>query len=429
MSFDDRRLAIQVEGLSKRFHIPLDHSSTLKHRVTHWRSASRYRILEALLDINFEVAAGEFIGIIGHNGSGKSTLLKILSRIYHPDAGRVTINGKVSPFLELGVGFNPELTARENIYLSGAILGLGRSELHRIFDEIIGFAELEQFVDHKLKNFSSGMEVRLAFSLAIQAHAEILMMDEVLAVGDASFQQKCFDIFKRYKREGRTVVLVTHSLSAVTLYCERALLLDHGRLVADGPAIEVTAQYRRSLGLAADDSRLVSDADRWGSRDVVMTGVRMLDERGVEDCNPPTGGSIRVELGYEIQNDAVRDFTCVVWLMRDGGLVVSEDRFPVSQYALVGANQRGSTGTIRYDIPHLPFLEGGYSVNVELQGRFDGATYDHLDHAIRFRVIDKGGRPGLIETGAVWSVTRSEAPVMSWPDQLAAPAPRASGDG
>src|ERR1019366_3534499 len=223
----DRDAVIKVEHLSKRFRIPLDHSSTLKHRMTHWRSASRHRVLEALRDVSFEVPAGQFIGIIGHNGSGKSTLLKILARIYRPDAGRVAIEGKVSPFLELGVGFNPELTARENIFLSGAILGLGRVELHRLFEEIIGFADLEQFVDHKLKNFSSGMEVRLAFSLAIQAHAEILMMDEVLAVGDASFQTKCFDTFARYKREGRTVVLVTHELEAVNTYCDRALLLDH----------------------------------------------------------------------------------------------------------------------------------------------------------------------------------------------------------
>jgi len=260
----DRDLAIRVEHLSKRFRIPLDRSATLKHRLTHWRSASRYRTLEALLDVSFEVRAGEFIGIIGHNGSGKSTLLKILSRIYRPDAGAVAIEGKVSPFLELGVGFNPELTARENIYLSGSILGLNRPELRRLFDEIIGFAGLEQFVDHKLKNFSSGMEVRLAFSLAIQAHAEILLMDEVLAVGDAAFQEKCFDIFNRYKREGRTVVLVTHGLGAVTTYCDRALLLDHGRLVADGDAADVTSQYRRAIGMTVDGSRPNAEVERWG---------------------------------------------------------------------------------------------------------------------------------------------------------------------
>jgi ABC-type polysaccharide/polyol phosphate transport system ATPase subunit len=408
----DSSVAVRVDHLSKHFRIPLDRSATLKHRVTHWRSASRYRILDALLDVSFDVSNGEFIGIIGHNGSGKSTLLKILSRIYRPDEGRVVVNGKVSPFLELGVGFNPELTARENIFLSGAILGLGRTELHRVFDEIIGFAELEQFVDHKLKNFSSGMEVRLAFSLAIQAHAEILMMDEVLAVGDAAFQQKCLDIFNRYKREGRTIVLVTHSIEAVTTYCDRALLLDHGRLVGDGSAIDVTAQYRRAIGLHSGSSHLAAEVERRGSGDVVVTGMRMLDERGGEDANPLTGGFTRFELGYRIQNDAVSEFTCVLCIARGDGLIISESTLPVSQYAQVGVSQRGSGGTILYDIPQLPLLDGDYSATVELQGRRDGATFDRLEHAIRFHVIDKRARRGAIETGGVWSVVPNEQPAM-----------------
>jgi ABC-type polysaccharide/polyol phosphate transport system ATPase subunit len=415
----DRAVAIKVEGLSKRFRIPLDHSSTLKHRITHLRSASRYRTLEALRDINFEVPAGEFIGIIGHNGSGKSTLLKILARIYRPDGGTVALEGKVSPFLELGVGFNPELTARENIFLSGAILGLGRAELHRLFDEIIAFAELEQFVDHKLKNFSSGMEVRLAFSLAIQAHAEILMMDEVLAVGDAVFQQKCFDIFNRYKEEGRTVVLVTHELTAVNTYCDRALLLDHGRLVGDGAAADVTAQYRRSVGLASSSRLGTAGERRGGSRDVVVMGARMLDERGVEDCDPPAGGFTRVELGYQIQNDGVADFVCVIWLLRGDGLMLTEAVLPVSQYAPVGANQRGSVGTIRYDIAQLPLLQGDYSVCIELRARLDGTNYDHVDHAVRFRVIDKLTRGGVMDPGGVWSVIPGELPPPAFSDQVA----------
>ena len=346
-----------MEHLSKRFRIPLDRSATLKHRLTHWRSASRYRTLEALLDVSFEVRAGEFIGIIGHNGSGKSTLLKILARIYRPDAGAVAIEGKVSPFLELGVGFNPELTARENIYLSGSILGLNRPELRRRSTRSSASPSLEQFVDHKLKNFSSGMEVRLAFSLAIQAHAEILLMDEVLAVGDAAFQEKCFDIFNRYKREGRTVVLVTHGLGAVTTYCDRALLLDHGRLVADGDAADVppVPACHRTWPLTAPAER----RDRaLGRRDVVVTGIRMLDERGVEDVNPDNRRLRPDRVSYRIQNDAIADFTCVLWLMRGDGLMVSEATLPVSQYAQVGESQPGSGGTIRFDIPQLTLLEG-----------------------------------------------------------------------
>ncbi|HYA01405.1 MAG TPA: ABC transporter ATP-binding protein [Candidatus Binatia bacterium] len=413
----ERDLAIRVEHLSKRFRIPLDRSATLKHRVTHWRSASRHRVLEALRDLSFEVPAGQFLGVIGHNGSGKSTLLKILSRIYQPDSGRVSIRGNVSPFLELGVGFNPELTARENVFLSGAVLGLGRAELRRRLDDIIGFAELEQFVDHKLKNFSSGMEVRLAFALAIQAHAEILMMDEVLAVGDAAFQQKCFDTFNRYKREGRTIVLVTHELGAVNLYCDRALLLDHGRLVGDGRAEDVTAQYRRAVGIATESADQV---ERWGSGDVVVTAVRMVDERGVEDHNPMTGGFVRLELDYRIQNDAVSDFTCFFGIRRGDGLFVTEVSLPVSQYAEFGESQRGAEGTVHYEIPRLGLLGDSYRLNAELRHRHGGpeAAYDHLENAIRFRVIDRLERPGVYEPGGAWAVTPVREPAVKAPDQV-----------
>jgi hypothetical protein len=261
------------------------------------------------------------------------------------------------------------------------------------------------------------MEVRLAFSLAIQAHAEILMMDEVLAVGDLKFQQKCFEVFKGYKREGRTVVLVTHELGAVNQYCDRALLLDHGRLAGDGPAVDITAQYRRAIGIYEGGAEL----ERRGTRDAVLTGARMLDERGLEDKAPLNGSFTRVELGYRIQNDAVTDFTCVIWLYRGDGVMVSEALLPMSQYAEVGASQRGASGTIRYDIPELPLLGGDYSITIELRGRRDAVTYDHVDHAIRFRVVDRVGRQGLVDPGGVWSVVASEIPAMSWPDPLASP--------
>ena len=243
--------AISVEGLSKRFRIPLDHSTTLKYRVTHLRSASRYRDFDALHDVSFDVPQGQFLGITGPNGCGKSTLLKLMANIYEPSTGSVTIDGEVSGFLELGVGFNPELTARENIFLGGAILGMSRSQLTPRVDAILHFAELEQFADLKLKNYSSGMQVRLAFTVAILAHAEILLMDEVLAVGDASFQAKCFDVFTRFKNDGRTIVLVSHDLVTLERYCDRMLLMQHGEVVADGPPGEVSALYREMTASAA----------------------------------------------------------------------------------------------------------------------------------------------------------------------------------
>jgi len=365
----------------------------------------------ALKDVSFEVRQGDVVGIIGRNGAGKSTLLKILARIYQPDAGRVSITGNVSPFLELGVGFNPELTARENVFLSGAILGLGRPELNRRFDEIIGFAELEQFVDHKLKNFSSGMEVRLAFALAIQAHAEILMMDEVLAVGDAAFQQKCFDVFNRYKQEGRTVVLVTHELNAVTMYCDRALLLDHGRLVGDGNAVDVTTQYRRAIGTALESAHPADEGmERWGSREVVVDGVRMLDQRGQDDHDPLTGSFVRIELDYRILNESVTEFLCLLGIRRSDNLFVTEVSLPVSRYAKAGESTRGAGGTVRYDIPRLPLLGDSYMLNVELRERRGAQTYDHLENSIRFRVIDSQMRPGVLEPGGSWELTATEQP-------------------
>lgn len=254
--------AIRVDHLSKRFRIPLDKSATLKARVTHWRSASRYRDFFALRDVCFDVPEGQFLGITGPNGCGKSTLLKVLTRIYEPDAGIVSLSGEVSAFLELGVGFNPELTARENVFLGGAVLGLTRSQLARNVDAILHFADLEEFAELKLKNYSSGMQVRLAFTVAIMAKAEILLMDEVLAVGDANFQAKCFDVFTRFKREGRTIVLVSHDLGILERYCDRLLLMQKGEIVADGAASRVTALYRElTESAAAVEARTAAEGE------------------------------------------------------------------------------------------------------------------------------------------------------------------------
>jgi ABC-type polysaccharide/polyol phosphate transport system ATPase subunit len=244
--------AIVVQQLTKRFRVPIDRSTTLKYRIAHFSSASRFRDLMALHNVSFEVKEGEFLGVIGANGSGKSTLLKILARIYRPTSGEVLLAGSVSPFLELGVGFNPELTARENVYVNGAILGLTRRDLRKRMDGILEFAELTEFGDQKLKNYSSGMQMRLAFTVAIQAEAFILLMDEVLAVGDARFQAKCFDVFARYRHQGKTVVLVTHDLEAVNLHCDRAILLDHGELVMEGKASDVTDRYRQTFSEPRD---------------------------------------------------------------------------------------------------------------------------------------------------------------------------------
>ena len=234
---------VSVHGVSKSFRLAHRQYHTLKERVLHPFSTSTYDVLQAVNDVSVDIAAGEFFGIIGRNGSGKSTLLKCLAGIYDIDSGDLHVRGRLSPFIELGVGFNPELTARDNVTINAIMLGLTRKEARARFDDIIAFAELEEFLDMRLKNYSSGMHVRLAFSVAIQVDAEILLIDEVLAVGDARFQQKCFDEFQRLKREGRTILFVTHDMGAIERFCDRAMLLDKGRMIAIGEPGAIARRY------------------------------------------------------------------------------------------------------------------------------------------------------------------------------------------
>ena len=239
----DQPVVIEVRGIEKSFEIPTHRVDSIKERVLHPFAAGETRRLRALEGVSFDVHQGEFFGVVGRNGTGKSTLLKILAGIYAADAGRLRIGGRVAPFIELGVGFNTELTARENIVLNGVLVGLTRRQAESRVEAVIEFAELEEFTDLKLKNYSSGMLVRLAFSVMIQSEAEILLIDEVLAVGDAAFQQKCKDVFHEMRGSGRTMVLVTHDMSAVEQFCHRAMLLDDGRVAQIGAPDEIAERY------------------------------------------------------------------------------------------------------------------------------------------------------------------------------------------
>jgi ABC-type polysaccharide/polyol phosphate transport system ATPase subunit len=240
-----RTSAISVRGVSKSFKLPHQQYHTLKERVLHPYRSRSFDTLRAVQDVNLEVAPGEFFGVVGRNGSGKSTLLKCLAGIYDVDQGEIAIDGRLSPFIELGVGFNPDLTARDNVIINAIMLGLSRRQARERFDDIVAFAELQEFIDLKLKNYSSGMYVRLAFATAVQVDADILLIDEVLAVGDTSFQQKCFDEFTRLQRAGRTLVFVTHDMSAVQRFCDRAMLLDRGEVVDIGDPVSIARQYNQ----------------------------------------------------------------------------------------------------------------------------------------------------------------------------------------
>lgn len=250
-------VALRVEHISKSFHLPNEKANGIKQAfVNYMKGVKGYKRQEVLRDISFEVKKGDFFGIVGRNGSGKSTLLKLISQIYTPDSGKITVNGSLVPFIELGVGFNPELTGRENVYLNGAMLGFSKEEIEAMYDEIVEFAELHDFMDQKLKNYSSGMQVRLAFSVAIKAQGDILVLDEVLAVGDEAFQQKCFDYFASLKSSGKTVILVSHSMMSIERFCTKALLLEKGKILDIGNSSDIAYRYE-NLFIEDDNKELL----------------------------------------------------------------------------------------------------------------------------------------------------------------------------
>ncbi len=241
---DDNDIAIKVSGVGKTFKLPHEKTSSIKSLLINFRKRRTYERQEALKNISFDVKKGEFFGIVGRNGSGKSTLLKLMAGIYTPTKGDIAVQGQITPFIELGVGFSPELTGKENVFLNGSLLGFNRKQMQAMYQEIVDFAELERFMDQKLKNYSSGMQVRLAFSIAIRAKGDILLLDEVLAVGDAAFQQKCYDYFEELKEQKKTVVFVTHDMAAVSRFCSKAVYIKDGKLIKNGSPDEIAEMYK-----------------------------------------------------------------------------------------------------------------------------------------------------------------------------------------
>jgi ABC-type polysaccharide/polyol phosphate transport system ATPase subunit len=285
-------LAVQVADVAKEFRLPHERMHTLKERAMRPFRRSGVDVLRALEDVSFGVPQGEFFGIVGRNGSGKSTLLKCLAGIYRVNRGQIRMRGRLSTFIELGVGFNPDLAARDNVLINGIMLGLSPKEALSRFEAIIEFAELEEFVDLKLKNYSSGMQVRLAFSVMSQVDADVLLIDEVLAVGDAAFQQKCFDVFHRLKQEGKTILFVTHDMAAVTRFCDRAMLLERGRIETIGaPDIVGTRYMQRNFETETGDAGEPDEDARVGDRSAEIVeawfeqdGQRTTVLRQGEDC-------------------------------------------------------------------------------------------------------------------------------------------------
>jgi ABC-type polysaccharide/polyol phosphate transport system ATPase subunit len=314
-----RPQAVSISHVSKTFRIPREQQHTLKERAVHPFRRRQHDILEAVRDVSLDICQGEFFGIVGRNGSGKSTLLKCLAGIYSADAGEIAISGRLSPFIELGVGFNPNLAARDNVTINAIMLGLSRKEAQARFDSVIDFAELQEFTELRLKNYSSGMQVRLAFSVAVQVDADILLMDEVLAVGDAAFQRKCFDEFVRLKSLGKTIVIVTHDMGAIERFCDRAMLIERGRVLDVGDPGSIARQYndtnfkraRRDPAPASGDSPTIAVAALQSARFESPDGEPIVTIPQSEPC------CVRFETQF---NDDVESPVFTVSLRNEFGL-------------------------------------------------------------------------------------------------------------
>lgn len=290
-------VAVHVENLKKDFILPHSKNNSFKHTLVNALRKNEKTTQHVLAGLNFEVKKGDFFGIVGRNGSGKSTLLKLLAGVYSPTEGMTQLNGSLTPFIELGVGFNPELSGRDNVFLNGALLGYNRKQMEAMYEDIVEFAELGRFMDQKLKNYSSGMQVRLAFSIAIKAKNEILIFDEVLAVGDEAFQRKCLDVFEKYKAEGQTVILVTHDMGTVRKFCNRALLLDKGKIVEIGDPKVVAEKYSDLNQVQTDkDTKKANDKKSGGSK---YLKVNLLNVENKKSGSFETGDTLKVSMTWK----------------------------------------------------------------------------------------------------------------------------------
>ncbi len=319
----EKNIAVKVDHVSKFFKLPTEATQSLRTTmVNRFRGIKGYKEQHVLKDISFEVEKGDFFGILGRNGSGKSTLLKIISQIYVPEKGSVTVDGKLVSFIELGVGFNPELTGRENVYLNGALLGFSKEEIDAMYDDIVDFAELREFMNQKLKNYSSGMQVRLAFSVAIKAQGDVLILDEVLAVGDEAFQRKCNDYFQERKKSGKTTILVTHDMGAVKKYCNKAVLIENGLVKALGDPSDVANQY--SLGNTVVQAQPKVDEVKEEVEEEQVVFVENLQVKLLSDKQITPNDPIEFEISYDVVKDiesyivfSLTDIDRNIWMYND----------------------------------------------------------------------------------------------------------------
>jgi ABC-type polysaccharide/polyol phosphate transport system ATPase subunit len=392
---------VVADHVSKKYRLYRERNNSIKAALMRGGRGGRAKVdvFWALDDVTFEVEEGSTTALIGENGSGKSTMLKCLARILRPDKGSVTSRGKMSALLELGAGFHPELTGRENVFLNGAILGLKQKELQTRFDDIVDFAGIGQFIDEPVKNYSSGMYVRLGFSVAINVEPDILLVDEVLAVGDEAFQRKCLERFTDLKSNGKTVIIVSHSMGSVVTLCDHAIWFKKGHKMADGVPREVVEAYTGSIVL--DEHRPQERGDRWGSGEASIEKVELLDRSGQPATRVGHGEPVTVRLWFSTSEPVARPVFAVS-IQTLQGVVISG---PTTREPGEVPEKIDGDGFVELRLDRFPILPGTYDMTVSLTDYAMAHPYDVRRNVLRFDVDRKGSveLAGLVSLGGHWS--------------------------
>jgi ABC-type polysaccharide/polyol phosphate transport system ATPase subunit len=392
--------AISFDQVSKRYRIYHQRHDSFKEAFLR-RRRGVYEDFWALHEVSFQVEEGTTVGIIGSNGSGKSTTLKLIAHILSPDGGRIDVRGRVSALLELGTGFHHDYTGRENIFLNGALLGIRRETIRQRLEEIIAFSELANFIDNPVKTYSSGQYMRLAFSIAVNVDPDILLIDEVLAVGDAAFAQKCFDRISRFRTQDKTIVLVSHDLKAVERFCDRALWIDQGRIRADGPPAEVTRGYLEAVQARQGEALTNAAQGRSGTQQVEIARVEVLDGAGRPQYVFDSGAPMQVRITYRCPNPVPEPVFGVGIFRSDGVHCYATN----TRAAGLVIPQVAGTGSLTFRINALNLLEGGYALSIAITDRDDRVTYDHWDRRIELHVRQNHlADSGLVRMPSEWRI-------------------------
>lgn len=426
--------AIEVHDLTKKFKVYYDKGNQLKEKIL-FRNRNRYEERWVLNGVSFDVKKGEAIGLIGHNGCGKSTTLKLLSKIIYPDTGTIEMSGRVSSLIELGAGFHPDMSGRENIYTNAAIFGLSKKEIDERYDDIVAFSELEEFIDNPVRTYSSGMYMRLAFSVAINVNAEILLIDEILAVGDANFQAKCFNRLREIKAQGTTIIIVSHSLSQIEQICDRSIWLHEGLIAGEGTPRDVHPKYLDFMGeqrqeiaekeaarqkakngeksdsesetadKAETDKAGKSDKDnkdeagtRWGNGNARFTKISMLNAAGEEQNVFATGESMKLSLSYKVKTP-VKDAVFGIGIFRVDGVQCYGTNTRIDKIEEFNINE---DGRMVVELDNIGLIPGEYTLDLAIESEI-GIPVDYYREALRFQVYSNIDDVGVIRINHIWN--------------------------